>query len=435
MLKVSDQPQVFLRYGLSRKKELLRDFTKLYDGIVVPANILLYQYKGTPAVVYSCNQPYFVDPMSYLFAHPLADFIKRITKGTSKFKPSFTKLVMGYGEDPAYFLRQDYRTLVEYLTKNESKLSPFIDNCIDFQLNAVNKTINNSKDLLPDGKEVDLKPSFVMPPYFAYQEHDGTTLLNQKIIEYCWKNKAKWGNPDIFPMIFIQKENLTDKFITKLKSFFKDYDYPGYCIWVEKFEERDVTSEEIVGLIKLVETFSDNSSKQLVMLYGGFFSMLLNKFGVTAISHGIAYSEAKSMFSAVKQTGGGAPIRYYIPQLHQFQIIDNALHILRERPDLICNCPVCQRLIQSDPENITRFHEEEELAELHFLYNRNEEKKMISKLNKADIGKYLNYIATLNTDIEKITRKYKVNSKFETRSIISANYINEWKNAIDQVLV
>ncbi len=43
MLKTKDEPLVFIRYGLSRKKGLLKDFNKLYDGLVIPANFLLYQ--------------------------------------------------------------------------------------------------------------------------------------------------------------------------------------------------------------------------------------------------------------------------------------------------------------------------------------------------------------------------------------------------------
>ncbi len=430
MLKTKDEPLVFIRYGLSRKKGLLKDFNKLYDGLVVPANLLLYQYRGTPAIVYGCNQPFFVDPMSYLFAHPFNDFKKRIEKGGYKFKPSFAKLVEGYGENPDYFLQQSYYSLVDYLFKSENKLFGFIEKCLEFQWTNINDTINKSKDFLPEGKEVKLRPDFIVPPYLPYRLDDGTADLNIKILQYCWNERSKWSDTDIFPLLFIEKNNLTTEFIGNLKDRFADFDFPGYCIWIENFDEKNVTEKEIKGLIELVEVFSENQAKQIVILYGGFFNMLLYKYGVTCISHGIAYSEAKSMYAAVKQMGGGVPVRYYIPELHQFLTIQNSLIILRERPELICNCPVCQRIIQSDPEKVTRFEQEEELVELHFLYNRQQEKQLIAKMEKADIPKYLEYLSSISTDIGRITKQYKTYNGYIEKPIIEPGYIQKWKNAL-----
>lgn len=432
MLERKDRPLLYLRYGLARKKEFLRDFKTLYDGIVLPANVLLYQYKGTPAVVFRAGQPFFVDPMSYLFAHPLEDFKKRVEKGSPKFKPSFSKLIQGYGENPDYFLRPNYLTLVDYLLSNEGRLRPFIENCLKFQWSNVNDTINASKDLLPDNREVTLRPSFVIPPYFAYKSFDRTDELNHKIADLAAKIKGENDLGDVFPMIFIEKENLNANFIDKINAGFKDLDFPGYCIWIENFDERNARKDQIAGLIRLITTFSERGKKQIVILFGGFFTLLLSKFGVNCISHGIAYSEAKSMFAAVKQLGGGSLVRYYIPDIHQFHTIENALIILRKRPDLICSCPVCRRVVQGNPENIARFEKEEELAELHFLINRYNERKMIASWTASDTIKYLRYLITVNADIENITKRYKKGYGYEEQSLVNGDYVMEWLNAIEE---
>jgi len=429
MLRSSEEPQVFIRYGLSRKKNLLRDTRDWYDGLVIPANLLLYQYRGTPAVIYYCRQPFFIDPMSYLFAYPFEDFKKRITKGESKFKPSYVKLIEGYGEDPEILHNQNYYTLVQYLLNSKKELGTFINNCMNFQFNNVNDTINNSKEFLQEDESLDFRPEFLIPPYFLFSSNGHYNELNFSVLDYCWGNKTSWENIDIFPMLLMQKESLNEEFIKELKNRFGNYDFPGYCLWVENFDERLVTVDQITNLMNLIEVFSEGKSKQIVLLFGGFFSMLLFKYGLNCISHGIAYSEMKSMHAAVRQMGGGVPIRYYIPELHQFLTIKNSLQILRIRKDLLCNCPICQRLVQSDPENITRFEDEEELAELHFLYNRRKEKSTISRLNGKDIIKYLDYIYNLNSDISTITKPYKISDGFQDRPIINPEYVKNWQLA------
>src|SRR5688500_18151543 len=99
MLEQLHAPLIFLRFGLHRKKNFLRDIRRAYQGIVLPANILLYQYKSTPPVVFNCNKPFFVEPMSYLLGQPYKDFKQRLEKGP-RFKPSFQRLMEGHGLSP-----------------------------------------------------------------------------------------------------------------------------------------------------------------------------------------------------------------------------------------------------------------------------------------------------------------------------------------------
>src|ERR1044072_9437057 len=140
MLKIqNDTPQNFLRYGLPRTKELLKDINRVYDGVVIPANILLYQYKSTPSVVYQLNRPFFIDPMSYLIAQPFERFKRRIEKGNA-FKPSFDKLLKGYGLDSRMFL-DDQAKLTDYLNLKDGHLHSFIESCMDFQWNTIEKTL------------------------------------------------------------------------------------------------------------------------------------------------------------------------------------------------------------------------------------------------------------------------------------------------------
>lgn len=415
-------PSTFLRYGLPRTKDLLKDINRLYDGLVIPANILLYQYKSTPAIIYHINKPYFIDPMSYLFAHPFNRFKKRIEKGET-FKPSFDKLLKGYGMDTTELLTLD-APLTDILSNSDELLKIFVDNCIYFQLNQVKTVISEASEFIEVENLEKLDPIFLVPPYFLYKANDKVSELNLKILEYCKQKTEEWGNPSIFPMVFIDQETLTDKYISDLSAQLNNLGFDGYCIWIQNFDERIVQKNQISSVIKLVKALSQDGAKQIVSLFGGFFSLLLNKFGLNAVCHGLLYSEHKSINSSTDQTSGPAPVRYYISGVHQFLTLEKALPVLRKRNDLICDCPICQRVIQGNPENVFNFNKEENLAIMHFLYRRYEEKQMASKQDLDGVISYLEFLYAINEDLNQITDKDK--------SIMSVDSLKNWKNAISE---
>src|SRR3989442_5791851 len=60
---------------------------------------------------------------------------------------------------------------------------------------------------------------------------------------------------------------------------------------------------------------------------------------------------------------------------------------VRTRPvDLLCNCQVCARIVRGDPTNIADYEDQEELAELHFLINRAQEKDFIGRRTLTEIA-------------------------------------------------
>ncbi len=429
MLKSNDTPQTFLRYGLPRTKELLKDLSRVYDGIVIPANILLYQYKGTPAIIYHLNRPFFIDPMSYLFAQPFEAFKKKLEKGNA-FKPSFEKLLIGYGVDPKKFLN-DNSKLTAYLAASKNNLHSFVNNCLDFQINKIEETILSAQEYVDVSSSASLKPIFIIPPYFLFRENDPESALNFDILDYCEKSD-KWNTSDIFPLVFIDQNSLKKpQYLTELLSKLNSYKkFKGFTIWVNNFEERYADQDEIGGFINLVLGLSQKGNKQVIMLYGGFFSLLLYKLGMNCVCHGLAYSEHRNLLLSLSQNSGPAPIRYYITDLHQFVTIENAVEILRVRDDLICSCPICQRLIQGVPENVVNFQDEENLAIMHFLYNRNEEKKLVASLDTKGIISYLEYLGTVNNSLNTLTKKVVTGDKSKEKSIIDVSSLENWKQAI-----
>jgi hypothetical protein len=438
MLEQADGPLTYLRFGIQRKKDFLRDVRDAYHGIVLTANILLYQYRSTPMLILGCRKPFFVDPISYLFGQPYEEFKQLVQQGGPRFKPSFDRLMKGHGLKPEEYLQFDYTKLLKSLLNSESNLADFTDKALAFQWHNVWSTVTDVTDYLPEEqlaslKEDDFRPRFLVPPYFLYlPSTDGrrsvTNQLNARILDYCWTSREQWGT-DVFPAILLRKESLETDFIGTVVEDVTKHEFPGYCLWVEDFDERFATEGQISGLITLTAALSAGG-RQVVMLYGGFFSMLLYYFGMTCVCHGLSYGEAKTLGAATQKGSGPAPVRYYILQLHRFLTLPDALIVLRKRPDLLCQCPICTRVLGGDPERVTQFNEEEELAEMHFLYNRDQERKMIAAATLAEAVEDLEWSLTLNNDIAEITKKFKTRVGFEERSIVNPTYLNEWMTAL-----
>jgi hypothetical protein len=439
MLDHKSYPQTFLRFGLQRKKSLLRDVRNAYDGLILPANILLYQYKSTPFVVYMCDKPFIIDPMSYLFGQPYEQF-KKLVKTGQQFKPSFDRLMTGHGLQSKRFLKYSYEELLKYLQSSNENLKSFIIKALSFQRDMVWKTIKDSSELMTEEergllKEERYQPSLIIPPYFRYIKKNNKSIINElngKILDYCASVKNEWL--DIYPMIFIGKEFLKHNKLDDIISQYNSYPFDGYCIWIDNFDERTVEAEEIEGFINLVKALSNRRSRQILIMYGGYFSMLLFNVGVTCVAHGLAYGESKSAMAAVQQSSGPAPVRYYILELHRFLTLQSALLVLREKPELICNCVACRRIVRGNPENITKYEDEEALAEIHFLYNRDLERKMIGESTPKQIIEHLEWSLILNSDIENITKTYRVGDSYEERSIVTMDYMNEWLKAFKKRL-
>lgn len=435
MLDQISGPLTFLRFGIQRKKDFMRDVRRAYDGIVLTGNILLYQYRSTPMVIFGSKSPFFVDPMSYLFGQPYEDFKQRVEKGP-RFKPSFDRLMRGHGLNPEDFLPFDYKRLIRSLL-NSDNIATFTNNSLSFQWNNVWNTVRDSTEFLPEEnqltiQEQDYRPRFLIPPYFLYLPPSGersplTNELNARILEHCWSVRAEWG--DFFPTVLIRKESLDSTFIDSVVAEVTRQAFPGYCIWVEDFDERFATTKQIAGLIRLTRLLSAGG-RQVIMLYGGFLSLLLYYFGMTCVCHGLSYGEARTLGAATQKGAGPAPVRYYILQLHRFLTLEDALVVLRNRTDLLCTCPICRRVIGNNPERVTRFSQEEELAEMHFLFNRYQERQMIAASSLEQAIDSLEWSLTLTQDLASITKKFKTRAGFENRPIVDPSYLQEWIAAI-----
>lgn len=423
----------FIRYGVHKKKKLLLDATKAYDGIVFPANILLYQYKATPGVVIFLRKKYFIDPMSYLLGEDFEGFKKVIEGSSGKFKPSFDKLLIGHGLDPQVLLKLTSKQIKNEFINNKIFLRKFVDSCIAFQKKTIRAAINETPDLTADiMEEIEglLDPIALVPPYFYIDQNnfEETLALNKEIIGYCVQT---YPNDKFNPLIYINKAYLKrpESVDTLIATYYINA-ISGFVLWIEDFSESaHATKESVKAIAKLVHGLS-TLGENITFLHGGYFGMLFKYFGATAICHGLGYGEVRSGLSSSKG-GGPPPVRYYLKDLHTFITLDRALELLRARPELICDCPICKKVIGADPENIINYTGQDDLADLHYLYVRAKEKDFINAATLDVAIGDLDFTLELYNDLDQVTRKVtdKKGKTYEEQ-IVSPEYLAVWKDAL-----
>lgn len=426
----------FIRFGMQRKKKFMVDIARAYHGIVLPANILLYQYKSTPTVVHATQKRYFVDPMSYLLGQPYDHFKRKAKSGEDGYKPSFARLMEGHGLTPADYYAYDYQRLLSHIDKEPNRKT-FITNALRFQRDNVWDTISASKDLIVDDSErpqLDdalYRPQFVIPPYFLI--HAGMDSGEAGVNREVWNSAQEFGDEygDVFPLLFVTRRTLATGDAAELAAELNRMSFPGYCLWVDDFEERKVHVQEIAALARTVKTLS-GGGKPVVLLYGGYLGLAMHSFGASLVCHGLAYGESRNVSASTVQSSGPAPIRYYIPGLHRFLPPESALLLLKQREDLMCECPVCVRVMRGNPDLVTAFNDLEDFAEMHFLWNRDQERKFVTDALPDEIVVDLRTKFLRHADIADIRRsRTDRRGRIVTESVIEPAYLKTWADGLE----
>ncbi len=86
-LPTDPKPWSFYRLGPTKEKELFKRHRDTYDGVVIPAHIASYYCAFCSEFVGSLGKPYFIDPMTYIFANDpvqLKRFVKDKETGRTK---------------------------------------------------------------------------------------------------------------------------------------------------------------------------------------------------------------------------------------------------------------------------------------------------------------------------------------------------------------
>ncbi len=417
--------RLYLRFGVHKDKQVLYKNNDLYAGLVIPANILVYFVKAIKATVLYINRPYFIDPMTYILSEQgIEGYVSLDNKNSKRhFKPSIAKLVDLYGLSDL-FVKRDFKPLIasDFTT---SFIENLVKNNINIQLNMLENEslIKKYLKILQKAGEQDLtvsttnqKPMFITTPYFFFDSLSSPWLdITLKIAQ-----KTKEIQPDyqIAPVILTNTDCLTPELLNKFS------DFSNIILWISDFNEKTIRNNHnddfLKQLTKVIDFISLSFKRKVNVynLYGGYFSIILTKYGLKGLSNGIFYGEHKSRLSSV---GGVPPSRYYIRKIHEFFTIPEALSLLSDnkyKSLLDIECEPAMKMIGGDFNEIFAFDMNPSLAQKHFLISRECEFKEIEEMNISEIAK----------ELKENFDKYSPLPATITKKRI--DYLESWSNAL-----
>ena len=320
--------QVFL--GLSSK----------YYGVSVSAHVLAYTPTSVVQLLSQIRKPFFIDPITYVFARSL----KNISRN-GRMRRSFRKLVENDYASPFTQCVTSNSALTPMVFKNlsgaldDSVISAMCKQVLDFQRTKCGTPTSFPKydKLLKKGIVLNpLAPTFLVAPYFFAERH-GDDWYKISLRSAQLARNLKQGF-DLYAVICISRDMLWD--LTQVRNLVLDYrNHDGYVIWIDDFDETALTSSDIIGVRDLVSGLAEYG-KPVYSLYGGYLCDLLGKMGLSGYSSGICYGEKRSVDAA----GGGAGNRYYVTISHSKISEDLANAFFAQSKGnlrFMCSCQTC----------------------------------------------------------------------------------------------
>ena len=355
-LPTESAPWNFYRLGLTREKELFKRRRDAYSGVVVPAHIASYYAKFCTEFIGSLQKPYFIDPITYIFARrpsALLRFVKD-RKGHTKrdaagkkqkgdMKRSFRKIVEAYGELITNVV-QAGRPLEVSDFANDRLVSEFVTKVVNFQKSTLaslppkyKKYAKFAQRLGKDFSSQENLPVLLMAPYFSVEDPKWVSVN----IDLIGRTKKISSDLPTFATIAAPLDRLAASG-KRLVEQYKTANPDGFFLWVDDFSG---TTE--IGSLRVVRNFVRDLAtlgKPIVALYGDAYCLVLKHFGLTGFACGICYGEKRSVDQDT-DVEGQIPPRYYIAQLKKKIEIETEA---RRRdpskfPSLRCPCDVCTR--------------------------------------------------------------------------------------------
>jgi len=412
---------VNLRFGMQRDVSLIHKQIDNIDGFIVPANILAYQPAPTSVFLSSLpNKPYIIDPITYVFQGRKEAFYS----DSGIFRPSLQQLCDRYHPSLAQLI-QDLPYEGTLRVRDLPNIEELCNNNIIFQRDFVQSETESSrakKYLERYTRSVPTEPRAIIPPYFTFNRI-GDEWYNHSL-DCANTSKTLLSDITTAPVICCRASVLDE---ASIGSIVEDYsDFELILLWIDDYEQTFVNSSDISNVRSLIRSLN-KAGLSVETLYGGYLMLLYSFDGLSAISHGILYTQHKSTLFQ-KVSPGGPRDRYYISSFREFRSISQTDLILHKHPELICTCEICSTILDGNPDNIILLADEPELLRAHFLHARRSEVQSIIDSSPGEekrvlIETYENYHAS----IEILPNPDAFVSHTNMRGL---DYLNVWADSI-----
>ncbi len=428
-------PRHIMRYGAHPEKNFFVDpYDKLYDCALLSANTVAYSTRGIAEFLTQyLKKPFIIDPLTHAFGHNPIHIAK--DRDDPSPKPALKTLAEFYGNTIKSVLGKRGVQPDDFSASRD--VEDFCLRVLTFQKSIIiNQIKENDEDKYI--AYTHQTPCMIIAPYFYMNSvtFDYWFDVNMQFIDQSCLLEDKIP---VFGYILISKEAFFDTVLNKkLIEELTIRKCEGFLLWIESFSEREATESEL-RVYKDFVVELNKKGKKLISLYGGYFSILLQKVGLYGVTHGPGYGEDRD----VTPVGGGLPKpKFYFPALHDRLPFREVLFAMQQRAqwttarqyyDNVCQCECCKETIKDDIANFKKFGESKAGIRrdgISFEYQTTQAKVLTTThylLNKDSEFKFVehNSLQDLRQNLIETRSNYK--DKFELDRI---GHLNIWQKAL-----
>lgn len=363
-----------IRFGTAPdQKFLLGDYLAGYDELILNSNSVAHMPNALSTFLSqkAHNKPYLVDPLTHAFQHDTQYIESNSKNREGEIKKSLGKLATAFGAPIEKAILKDHRSLVPADFEGSPVLSRFCNRVLDFQLKKLPSVTTKSDVAKYYRFKANKKgetfadrifaPTVLVAPYFYLAGSSFNNWLDvnlrcaENAKEICQKKRKPLGLQLVLSQDVLLSPGMRKKICSGYGSIAPDL----VLLWVDNFDEHEVSQSHLESFVNLLQELSHFSS--VINLYGSFFSVILSRCGIVknliGVSHGLEYGEMRG----VVPVGGGMPkAKYYLPRLHKRLDFIDAVRAVRalgglksanEFHENVCNCRICQSVISDAPES------------------------------------------------------------------------------------
>ena len=351
-----------------------------FDGLIVPLSIATVFKQGTGGFVLTLRKPYAIDPRTPIFQ---AEFDR------DQIRPSHLLMARVHGSSVGEVFKT--RPLQSSDITN-SIIGDMARSVVSFQKEFAAQSarkVEKYARILGETVENNYSgPEFLIPPYFrSANKSDNWYAISLSLAKAAALEKEEYR----FAAVIHLTQDFPESEFESVAQDYSDEHFDGLIIYINDLREYFAPQSSLTQYARLVEALS-RTNKPLLGLFGGFFTLMLRKIGLSGFSNGVGYGEYRN---SGYHSGGQAVRRYYIPKLHRYFTDINAQSIVEtvNEPWIKCSCSIC-----ASRERITDLTSQELLN--HFLNIRFQE------LEYARANNLTSILDDLNETSEMLSRQY-----------------------------
>jgi hypothetical protein len=375
---------------MHKEKDILitDSIKKTYHGIAVGANVAAWGKTWVPEFLRSLSKPFFVDPQTYVFQLPYDYLLKE-----GELRKSYSAMAEKYGQIVKRIVSKNKRELNSSDFDDVYATKDFLKSTMDFQKKllipqtSTQKSLLEYDEILGYGKKIMSprlqEPEFLVVPYFHFNStgdpwYDVNLLLANTAKE-LYSNSSNYAVICTVKDVILQREEV-DKIV-------EDYsNMDGIILWFSTFNELYQEKEVLKAYIQFIKRLS---SKDIISMYGGYFSLLSSKFGLKGSASGTGITEHKDI--RMIPTGGAQINRYYIPQAKTMSVEADARSFYQSYPAELCKCDVCSEVLNFVNSDVSEFFSRltDNQTKEHYCLCKDADNKYIQEHSLLEISEKL----------------------------------------------